>query len=159
LPSGDGNWASNLTSINDAIHILRKYESELDWSTLSGWFASKPWLYANFAVLMNYLEQADVVTVSPQMRNALELPAGAIEPMKLKLMMWLLHDYPFNARGKTRDGDARRHGHAIWLELNKKDSSNFKILKAMLRAMIGSVHHGKYNPLGRVVSACKVMAR
>ena len=37
--SVDENWAINLTSVNDIIHILKKYESTFNWQTLSKWIA------------------------------------------------------------------------------------------------------------------------
>ena len=70
----DGNWAMNLTSINDVIHILRRYDSELNWLTLAGWLNANPWLYANIAALMNYLEKTDIVAISPQMGEVLTNP-------------------------------------------------------------------------------------
>ena len=50
----------NLKNINDTIHILRKYESEFDWSTLSKWFAARPRLIPIIAALAHYLEQANM---------------------------------------------------------------------------------------------------
>lgn len=155
----DGNWAVNLTSINDTIHILRRYESELNWSMLAGWIAANPWIYANIASLLNYLDQADIVAKSPKMREALANSKFELQPRTLKTLMWLLHNYPFNAREKTRDAYALWRAQAIWQDLTKPDSRDIKLPFFFLRTAVRSVHHGKYNPLGWLLSQYRHFTR
>ena len=101
--SVDRDWAVNLKNINDTIHILRKYQSEFDWPTLSRWFAASPHLFPITTALLHYLEQADIVTVSPQLREALAGADRRLGSKTLRLLAWLLHTYPFNARDKVYD--------------------------------------------------------
>ncbi len=150
--SVDANWAMNLSSINDAIHILRRYEAELNCSTLSGWLRANQRLYANFAAFMYYLERTDIVAVSPQLREVLASTERKLQPRTLKILMWLLHNYPFNAREKTRDGYARWRAHAIWQELTGPNSCDSKIPFSIFRTWLRYIHHGKYNPLGWLLS-------
>ena len=145
--SADDHWAVNLKNINDIIHILKKYESEFDWPTLSKWFAASPHLFPITAALLDYLEQADIVTVSPQLREALADADRKLGARTLKLLTWLLHTYPFNARGKVYGRYARWRAHALWLYLSKPNCRDFKIPIAILRALLRSANYGRYNPI------------
>ena len=148
----DGKWAVNLSGINDVIHMLRRDDPELDWSILSAWLKANPWLYASTATLVSYLQQADVVAVSPQMDEALARSGQALEPGVLKLLTWLLHNYPCNAREKTHDEYARWRACQLWRELIKPNSRDIRIPYAVTRTALRSVHHGKYNPLQWLLS-------
>ena len=144
----DGNWAVNLTSINDTIHILRRHQSDMNWSTLEGWIAGSPRIYPNIAALVNYLEQMDILTTSPGMHESLKNTKNELQPGTMKILLWLLHNYPFNAREKTRDGYARWRARAMWQELTRPNSRDIRIPFSFLRTAIRSIHHGRYNPLG-----------
>ena len=154
----DGNWAVNLTNINDTIHILRRNESELNWSTLAGWLAANPWLYGNITALMTYLEKTDIVTVPPQLWEMLTDTDRKIQPGTMRILLWLLHDYPFNAREKSRDGYAGWRAHAMWQYLTRPNSRDIMIPFSILRTMLRSIHHGKYNPLGWLLSLFRYFA-
>jgi hypothetical protein len=145
--SADDSWAVNLTNINDTICILKKYESDFDWSTLSKWFAASPHLFPITAALLHYLEQADIVTVSPQLRKALAAADCKLGPRTLKLLTWLLHTYPFNARDKFYGSYAMWRAHALWLYLTKPNSRDSKIPIAVFRALLRSANYGRYNPI------------
>ena len=155
--SVDRDWAVNLTSINDTIHILRKYESEFDWSTLSKWFSASPHLFPITAALLHYLEQADILTVSPQMREALAGADRKLGAGRLKLLTWLLHTYPFNARDKVYASYARWCAHALWLILSKVKSRDLGITSTILHQLYLSALYGKYNPIRRVLTALKAL--
>lgn len=155
--SVDEDWAINLTGINDAIHILRTYEQQFDWPTISGWIAASPHLVPIISALMHYLEQAGIFTISPEFRQVL---AGADErPGKraLKLQEWLLHKYPFNAGNKAYGGYARWRAHALWLSLTKRGSRDLMIPVAIVRALLRSANYGRYNPLVVVPFRLKVL--
>ena len=145
--SVDESWAVNLTNINDTIHILRKYNSEFDWPTLSKWFAASPHLYPITAALLDYLEQADIVAVAPQLREVLAGTDRELGSRTLKLLAWLLHTYPFNARNKDYGRYARWRAHSLWLYLSKPNSHYFKMPIAILHAMLRSASYGRYNPI------------
>ena len=155
--SVDEGWAANLASINDVIHILRKYESEFDWSILSKWFAANPHLYPIIVALLHYLEQADIVRISPQLREALAGAGRKLGPITLKLLLWLLHTYPFNARDTVYGRYAQWRAHALWLNLSKPNSSDIKIPIAILRALLRSANYGRYNPIVIVLFRLKVL--
>lgn len=148
----DGDWAGNITSINDVIHILRRHEAALNWEMLAAWIAENPRLYPNLAVLVDYLEQAGILSMTSSMRGALENTETELQPGTKKVLMWLLNHYPFNARNKTRDGYARWRARAMWQELTKPNSRDITIPYKLLRTMFRSIHHGKYNPLGLLLS-------
>ena len=145
--SVDVNWAVNLTGINDAIHILRKHESQFDWLTMSRWIAANPHLVPIITALVHYLEQAGVVTMSPEMRQALASADQALGKRTLQLQAWLLHTYPFNAGTKMHGNYARWRAHALWLYLSKPNSRDFKIPIAILRATLRSATYVRYNPV------------
>jgi len=153
--SVDENWAIKLTSINDTIHILKKYESEFDWPTLSRWFSSSPHLLPIAAALLHYLEQADIVTVSPQLREALAGTDRRLGSRKFKLLTWLLHTYPFNARDKVYGGFARWCAHSLWLYLTNPNYRDLGIPSARLQRFYMSALYGKSNPLRRVSHGLK----
>ena len=153
--SVDRDWAVNLTSINDTIHILRKYESDFDWSTLSKWFSASPHLFPITAALLHYLEQADILTVSPQMREALAGADRKLGSRRLKLLTWLLHTYPFNARDTFYASYARWCAHALWLFFSKVNSRDLGITSTILHQLYQSALYGKYNPIRRVLTALK----
>lgn len=145
--SVDVGWAINLTSINDAIHILRRHQSQFDWLTMSRWIAANPHLVPIITALMLYLEQADIVTMSPELRRVL---ANADDPPERKTLQWmikLLHVYPFNAGTKVHGSYARWRAHSLWLYLSKPGTRNFKIPIAILRALLRSASYGRYNPV------------
>ncbi len=151
----DESWAVKLTSINDIIHILKKYESEFDWPTLSRWFAASPHLFPITAALLHYLEQADIVTVSPKLREVLAGADRRLGPRKLKLLAWLLRTYPFNARDKAYGGFARWCAHSLWLYLTNPNSRDLGIPRARLRRFYMSALYGKSNPFRRVLPGLK----
>ena len=155
--SVDVGWAVNLASINDTIHILRKYESEFDWSTLSKWFADSPHLFPITAPLLHYLEQAELITVSPQLREALVRADRKLGLRKLKLLAWLLRTYPFNARDKFYAAYKRRCAHALWLYLSKPNNRDLGIPRELLRQLHLSALYGKYNPVRRVLSGLRTL--
>ncbi len=155
--SVDFGWAVNLASINDTIHILGKYESEFDWSTLSKWFAASPHLFPITAPLLHYLEQAELITVSPQLRKALVGADRKLGLRKLKLLAWLLHTYPFNSRDKFYAAYERRCAHALWLYLSKPNNRDLGIKRELLRQLHLSALYGKYNPVRRVLSGLRTL--
>lgn len=155
--SVDESWAVNLKNINDVIHILRKYESEFDWSTLSKWFAASPHLIPITAALLHYLEQADVVRVSPQLHEALAGADRKPGSITLKLLAWLLHTYPFNALDKVYGRYARWRAHALWLYLSKPNGCDSKIPIAIFRALLRSAKYGRYNPIVVVPFRLKIL--
>jgi hypothetical protein len=145
--SVDVDWAINLTGINDAIHILRNCESKFDWQTMSRWIAANPHLVPIITALTHYLEQAGIVTMSSELRQALASADETLGKRTLQLQAWLLHTYPFNSGTKAHGGYARWSAHALWLNLSKPDSRDFKIPVAILRAMLRSASYGRYNPV------------
>lgn len=153
--SADRDWTVNLKNINDTIHILRKYESELNWSTLSTWFAANPHLLPIIFALLHYLEQVDLVTVTPQMREALASDDRRTGPRTLKLLAWLLHTYPFNARSKTHKAYARWCAHALWLYLTKPNNRDLGIPGTLWHQFYLSALYGKYSPISRALSGIK----
>ena len=148
----DGNWAVNLTSINDTIHILRRHQSDMNWSTLEGWIAGSPRIYPNIAALTSYLDQADIVAMSPRMREVLAHSKLELGRRTTKILIWLLHNYPFNAGEKTRDSYAMWRARAIWQELARPSGRDIKIPYSFARTVFRSFHHGKYNPFGWLLS-------
>jgi len=155
--SVDRDWAVNLKNINDTIHILRKYQPEFDWPTLSRWFAASPHLFPITAALLHYLEQADIVTVSPQLREVLAGADRKLGSKTLKLLAWLLHTFPFNARDKVDDGYARWFAHVLWLYLTKPNSRNLGIPKAILHQFYMSALYGKYTPITKARAGLKAL--
>jgi hypothetical protein len=145
--SVDDDWAINLTGINDVIHILRKYEYDFDWLTISTWIAANPHLGPIITALLYYLEQAAIVTISPGLRRVLSGVDQTPGKQTLRLLAWLLHTYPFNARNKVYGGYARWRAHALWLHLSKPDGRDIKIPIAICRAMLRSADYGRYNPI------------
>ena len=145
--SVDANWAINLTGINDVIHIVRKYESEFDWRTMSRWIVANPHLVPIITALIHYLEQADIITMSPEMREALASADQKLGKRTLQLQVWLLHTYPFNSGTQVHGGYARWRAHALWLSLTKPDSRDSKIPMAVLGAMLRSASYGRHHPL------------
>ena len=150
--SVDADWAINLKNINDTIHILRKYESAFDWPTLSKWFAASPHLYPIIDALLHYLEQANLVTVSPQLREALTCADSSLGPRTLKLLAWVLHTYPFNARDKNIPNYRRWFAHASWMYLTKPKNRNLGIGREIIRQFYTNALYGKYNPIRRMRS-------
>lgn len=145
--SVDENWAINLTSVNDIIHILKKYESTFNWQTLSKWIAISPHLLPIIVALMLYLEQAGVVTMPRQLRELLSASEIKLGGRTLKCLTSLLHTYPFNARNKIYAGYARRRAHALWLSLSQPNSRDIRIPTALLGAYVRSLNYGRYNPI------------
>ena len=145
--SVDVNWAVNLTGINDAIHILRKHESQFDWLTMSRWIAANPHLVPIITALMHYLGQAGIVTMSSEMREALASADQTLGKRTLQLQLGLLHTYPFNADTKVHGGYARWRAHALWLYLSKPDTRDSKIPVAIFRAMLRSASYGRHHPI------------
>jgi len=155
--SAGRDWAVNLRNINDTIHILRKYESEFDWSTLSRWFAASPHLFPISTALLHYLEQVDIVTVSPQLREVLADADRKLGSKTLRLLAWLLHTFPFNARNKVYKYETQWFAHALWLYLTKPNSRDLGIPRAILHKIYMSALYGKYNPIRRVRSGLKTL--
>ena len=153
----DRDWAVNLKNINDTIHILRKYESEFDWSTLSRWFAASPHLFPINTALLHYLEQADIVTVPPQLREVLAGADRKLGAKTLRLLAWLLHTFPFNARNKAYEGYTRWFAHALWLYLTKPNDRDLGIQSEILHQFYMSALYGKYSPTRRVLSGLKML--
>ncbi|MDB4409446.1 nucleotidyltransferase family protein [Gammaproteobacteria bacterium] len=153
----DESWAVKLTSINDTIHILKKYQSEFDWPTLCRWFAASPHLFPITAALLHYLEQADIVTVSPQLREALASADSQLGSRTLKVLTWLLHTYPFNARVKAYGGFSRWCALSLWLYLTNPNSRNLGIPSARLYRFYMSALYGKNNPFRRVLPGSKAL--
>ena len=149
--SVDEGWAVKLTSINDTIHILKQYELEFDWATLSNWFAASPHLFPTAAALLHYLEQANIVTIPSQLHEALAGADRKLGSRKSKLLTWLLHTYPFNARDKYYSGFERWCAHSLWLYLTNPNSRDLGIPGARLRRFYLSALNGKSNPFRRVV--------
>jgi hypothetical protein len=145
--SVDDDWAINLTGINDAIHILRKYESQFDWVAMRRWFAANPHLVPIITALVHYLEQAGLVAMSPEFQQALAGPAQEPGKKTMKLLVWLLHKYPFNAGTKAHGSYARWRAHALWLYLSKPGGCDSKIPLAILCAILRSASYGRYNPV------------
>jgi hypothetical protein len=155
--SVDRDWSVNLKNINDTIHILRKYESEFDWPTLSRWLAASPHLFPIIVVLLHYLEQADIITVSPQLFEALAGADRKLGSKKLRLLAWLLHTFPFNARNKVYDGYARWFAHALWLYLTKPNDRDLGIPSELFHQFYMSALYGKYTPIPRVRAGLKAL--
>jgi hypothetical protein len=155
--SVDESWAVNLKNINDVIHILRKYESDFDWPTLTNWFAASPSLIPITVALLHYLEQADIVRISPQLHEALASADRKPGPMTLNLLAWLLHTYPFNARVKFYGRYTRWRAHALWLNLSRPSGRDFKIPIAIFRALLKSANYGRYNPIVVVPFRLKIL--
>jgi len=155
--SVDRDWALNLKGINDTIHILKKYEPEFDWPTLSRWFAASPHLFPITTALLHYLERADIVTVSPQLREALAGADGKLGSRTLKLLAWLLHTYPFNAREKNDDNYKSWFAHSFWLYLSKPNSRDLGIPSEIMRQFGTNALYGEYNPVRRVQSGLKAL--
>ena len=65
----------------------------------------------------------------------------------MKLLVWLLHTYPFNAGTKAHGSYARWRAHALWLYLSKPGGCDSKIPLAILCAMLRSASYGRYNPV------------
>ena len=150
--SVDFDWATNLKNINDTIHILTKYESAFDWVTLSMWFADNPHLAPIIAALLNYLQQVGLIVVSPQMRDALACADHSLGPRTLKLLAWVLHKYPFNARAENKPSYGGWFAHALWMYLTKPKSRNLGIGREIMRQFYTNALYGKYNPIRRVRS-------
>ena len=155
--SVDESWAVKLTSINDTIHILKKYEPELDWPTLLRWFAASPHLLPITVALLHYLEQADIVAVPPLLRESLADADRKHGPRKLKLLTWLLHTYPFNARDKFHGGFSRWCAHSLWLHLTNPNSRDLGITSARLHRFYMSALYGKSNPFRSVKSGLNAL--
>lgn len=155
----DGNWAVNLTSINDAIHVLRRYESRINWSMLFDWLDSSPCLYTNVAALMNYLVETDIVAIPPQFRDVLKSSNGQIQPRTAKTLCWLLHNYPFNAREIRHDRYAIARARIVWRDLTRPGHRDVLIPVSFLRALLRYIHVGKYNPLGWFLNSYRYLAR
>lgn len=156
--SVDRDWAVNLKNINDIIHILRRYESEFDWPTLSNWFAASPHLFPIITALLHYLEHTDIIIVSPQLRSTLVSADRKLGPRTLKLLVWLLHTYPFNARGKIYNSYARWYAHSLWLYLSKPSSRDLGIPKAIVHQFYLSAIYGEYSPIRKIQSGLTALA-
>lgn len=155
--SVDSSWSVNLTNINDTIHILKKYESVLDWTTLSTWFAASPHLFPTTAALLHYLEQADIVSVSPKLREAIAGADRKLAPRTMKLLLWLLHTYPFNARNAIHAGFSRWCSHSLWLLLTNPNRRALGIPGAILYQFCISAIYGENYSLRRLLSAAKAL--
>jgi hypothetical protein len=153
--SVDREWARNLKNINDIIHILGKYESGFDWPKLSKWFAASPHLCPITYALLHYLEQADIVTVSPQLREALACADRKLGSRTLMMLAWLLHTYPFNARNKVYNAYTRWCAHALWLYLTKPIGRDLGIPGAIWYEFWQSALYGKYSPFHKLMSGLK----
>jgi hypothetical protein len=148
--SVDASWAVNLTSINDIVHILRKHESNFEWPTFSEWLVAYPQLFSRVAVLMHYLDTTQIHPTSPQMRESLAATDHNIGARTFRLMLRLLHTYPFNARVKVYDGRRRWRAHAFWSELNRPNNRDIKIPLAGLRVLLRYLLNKKKNLLHRL---------
>ena len=155
--SVDIDWAVNLKNINDTIHILRKYDSEFDWSTVSKWFAASPHLVPITTALMHYLVQANLVSASPQLHAALAGTDSRPGSKTLRMLAWLLHAYPFNARDKNNENYERWFAHALWMYLTKPKNRNLGINQEIMRQFYTNAFYGKYNPVRRVLSGLKAL--
>ena len=153
--SVDRDWAINIKNINDLIHILRKHETSFDWPVLTHWFEKNPHLVPITSALIQYLEQADLVTVSPQMHAALDHPARKLASRSAKTIAWLLHTFPFNARDKRYSGYARWSAHALWLYLTKPDNRDLGIPGALWQQFYLSLLYGKYSPFGKLLAGIR----
>lgn len=150
--SVDRDWAVNLKNINDIIHILKKYESQFDWPVLSHWFASNPHLYPVTAALLHYLEQANILAISPPMRELLACSTSNTAPRIFSLQLWLLHKFPFSAGNKRHEDTMRWYAHAAWLYFTKPRKRNLGIPGTILYQFYLSVRYGKYSPIRQLVS-------
>jgi hypothetical protein len=153
--SVDRDWALNLKNINDIIYILRKYEPVFDWPKLSKWFAASPHLFPITYALLHYLEQADIVTISPQLRKALACADHKLGSRTMKMLAWLLHTYPFNARNKVYNDYTRWCAHALWLYLSKPIGRDLGIPGAIWYEFCQSALYGKYSPWRKLMSGLK----
>lgn len=144
----DGGWAVNLTSINDTIHIIRRYENELNWSVLAGWLATNPNLYPSVAALTTYLEQSDIFAIPSQLRQMLDNSNVKLQPRTMKTLLSYLHEYPFNAHERSFGDYEIARARLVWRHLTRPNTHDLMIPVAILRARFRYIHAGKYNPLG-----------
>jgi hypothetical protein len=155
--SVDSSWSVNLTNINDTIHILKKYESVLHWPRLSDWFAVSPHLFPTTVALLTYLEQADIVSVSPNLREALAGADRELAPRTLKLLTWLLHTYTFNARNSVHSGFSRWCTHSLWLLLTNPNRRALGIPGAILYQFCMSALYGDNYSIRRLLFEIKAL--
>lgn len=148
----DGNWASNITSINDVIHILRSHERDLHWPEVVGWVSESPWLHANLAALVKYLVKSELVTITPEKQRALAPATGHMQGKSERILLWLLHNYPFNAQEKKSNWQEEWRAHEFWRELTGSSGRDIVIPYAVLRTALRSIHHGKYNPIALLLA-------
>lgn len=157
--SADRDWAVNLKNINDIIHILNLYQARFDWAIISAWYKANPHLFSITTALLHYLEQANILKISPQMREILACADHPLSATTLKLLAWLLRTYPFNSRNKLYDGHVRWYAHAAWLYLTKPASRDLGIAKAILHQFYLSALYGRYSPISKILSALKSFNR
>lgn len=144
----DGAWAINLTSINDAIHILRQYGGELNWQSVEAWLAMDASLHANFYILMSLLKENDIVAMPPVIDSLIAKDEHRIQPRTRRILEKLLADYPLGGHDKTPDSYAVWRAHAVWDGLITRGGQDSQIPVVLAQTLLRSVHHGKYNPFG-----------
>ncbi|MBT8085170.1 MAG: hypothetical protein HKN35_13840 [Woeseia sp.] len=147
----DGGWAINLASINDVVHILRRHEAAFDFELLSGWVTANPWIRANVFALVSYLGHAGMINISPSMEDLLTLAGKNIYGRRRELLAELLQKYPMNGSAGVPDPYEMERARSLWVELTRPGYRDTQIPLSRLRIAIQSIHHGKYNPLRRLL--------
>lgn len=155
--SVDRGWATNLKNINDAIHILKTHEAEFDWPVLNNWFAASPHLFPITAPLLHYLQATDILTIPAQLPEALACANRTLGPTKMRLLVWLLHTYPFNAVVKPPKAYRSWFAHALWLYLTRPIGRELGITRQLWYEFRQSALYGKYSPVGRTMSTFKAL--
>lgn len=145
--SVDQGWAINLKNINDTIHILAEHQSTFDWLLLKKWLTISPRLTPVISSLLQYLEAAQLVTISHRLRAVLSDAAPPSGRHTMKLLARLLHNYPFNAQCKFYSRYAQWRAHSQWLYLSRPNGRDLKIPVSIFQSLLRSANYGRYNPI------------
>ena len=143
----DANWALHLTSVNDVVHIIRRYEKDFDWTLLERWLSENPWLFPTMLALTTYISRSEIINIPPPLLHSLSNCGHKVEPTTMKVLNWLLHNYPFNAPLKRRSDNAIAGTRVVWQDLTKPYNRDFMIPLSFLRGAIRYAYVGKFNPL------------
>lgn len=112
--AADLRWSTNAVGLCDIVRMLDVRGSTLDWRRIDGWLTENPLLCDYFTVVMILLERSGLTSIPREVGHNVARSVDRVGERNLRVLHWLIRNYPLSGRRKVGGLLTREHAHVAW---------------------------------------------
>lgn len=113
----DYKWPTNLISLTDTLLSIQDQQSSLDWRRVRALAEQNPVVADLTATILSYFEHVELGPIPKDMRDSANASLRGIGKRNVRILHWLLSQFPLSGRRKVGRVLSRSNARIVWLTL------------------------------------------